>query len=103
MSTLYEENVKRMLEEKKRRLEELIASIEEMEKLNAQGYDNNIVEEDIDYEDKRSSNTIDNTINKIKEEIYRLEHEIHVLEMLYENYSSSMGAFRRTKGARKIR
>jgi archaellum component FlaC len=99
MSTLYEENVKRMLEEKKKRLEELIASIEEMEKLNAQGYDdNNIMDED-----KRSSNAIDNTINKIREEIYRLEHEIHVLEMLYENYSSSMGAFRRTKGARKIR
>jgi archaellum component FlaC len=99
MSTLYEENVKRMLEEKKRRLEELIASIEEMERLNAQGYDdNNIMDED-----KRSSNAIDNTINKIREEIYRLEHEIHVLEMLYENYSSSMGAFRRTKGARKIR
>jgi predicted RNase H-like nuclease (RuvC/YqgF family) len=99
MSTLYEENVKRMLEEKKRRLEELIASIEEMEKLNAQGYDdNNIMDED-----KRSSNARDNTINKIREEIYRLEHEIHVLEMLYENYSSSMGAFRRTKGARKIR
>jgi archaellum component FlaC len=99
MSTLYEENVKRMLEEKKKRLEELIASIEEMERLNAQGYDdNNIMDED-----KRSSNAIDNTINKIREEIYRLEHEIHVLEMLYENYSSSMGAFRRTKGARKIR
>jgi archaellum component FlaC len=98
MSTLYEENVKRMLEEKKKRLEELIASIEEMEKLDAQGYDNNIMDED-----KRSSNAIDNTINKIREEIYRLEHEIHVLEMLYENYSSSMGAFRRTKGARKIR
>jgi archaellum component FlaC len=99
MSTLYEENVKRMLEEKKKRLEELIASIEEMEKLNAQGYDdNNIMDKD-----KRSSNAIDNTINKIREEIYRLEHEIHVLEMLYENYSSSMGAFRRTKGARKIR
>jgi predicted RNase H-like nuclease (RuvC/YqgF family) len=99
MSTLYEENVKRMLEEKKRRLEELIASIEEMERLNAQGYDdNNIMDED-----KRSSNARDNTINKIREEIYRLEHEIHVLEMLYENYSSSMGAFRRTKGARKIR
>jgi archaellum component FlaC len=99
MSTLYEENVKRMLEEKKKRLEELIASIEEMEKLDAQGYDdNNIMDKD-----KRSSNAIDNTINKIREEIYRLEHEIHVLEMLYENYSSSMGAFRRTKGARKIR
>jgi archaellum component FlaC len=99
MSTLYEENVKRMLEEKKKRLEELIASIEEMERLNAQGYDdNNIMDKD-----KRSSNAIDNTINKIREEIYRLEHEIHVLEMLYENYSSSMGAFRRTKGARKIR
>ncbi len=99
MSTLYEENVKRMLEEKKRRLEELIASIEEMERLNAQGYDdNNIIDED-----KRSSNAIHNTISKIREEIYRLEHEIHVLEMLYENYSSSMGAFRRTKGARKIR
>ncbi len=98
MSTLYEENVKRMLEEKKRRLEELIASIEEMERLNAQGYDdNNIIDED-----KRSSNAIHNTISKIREEIYRLEHEIHVLEMLYENYSSSMGAFRRTKGARKI-
>jgi archaellum component FlaC len=99
MSTLYEENVKRMLEEKKKRLEELIASIEEMERLNAQGYDNNNIMD----EDKRSSNAIDNTINKIREEIYRLEHEIHVLEMLYENYSSSMGAFRRTKGARKIR
>jgi predicted RNase H-like nuclease (RuvC/YqgF family) len=98
MSTLYEENVKRMLEEKKKRLEELIASIEEMERLNAQGYDNNIMDKD-----KRSSNARDNTINKIREEIYRLEHEIHVLEMLYENYSSSMGAFRRTKGARKIR
>jgi archaellum component FlaC len=97
MSTLYEENVKRMLEEKKKRLEELIASIEEMERLNAQGYDDNNIM------DKRSSNAIDNTINKIREEIYRLEHEIHVLEMLYENYSSSMGAFRRTKGARKIR
>ncbi len=99
MSTLYEENVKRMLEEKKKRLEELIASIEEMERLNAQGYDNNNIMD----KDKRSSNAIDNTINKIREEIYRLEHEIHVLEMLYENYSSSMGAFRRTKGARKIR
>jgi archaellum component FlaC len=99
MSTLYEENVKRMLEEKKKRLEELIASIEEMEKLDAQGYDNNNIMD----KDKRSSNAIDNTINKIREEIYRLEHEIHVLEMLYENYSSSMGAFRRTKGARKIR
>ncbi len=99
MSTLYEENVKRLLEEKRRRLEELIASIEkqEHEKLNTQrGYDNI---------SKNQSNSIDidNAINKIREEIYRLEHEIHVLEMLYENYSSSMGAFRRTKGARKIR
>ena len=98
MSTLYEENVKRMLEEKKKRLEELIASIEEMEKLDALLHPPYIMDED-----KRSSNAIDNTINKIREEIYRLEHEIHVLEMLYENYSSSMGAFRRTKGARKIR
>jgi len=96
MSTLYEENVKRLLEEKKRRLEELIANIEEMERLNSQGYDDNNI---IDDEGKRSSNTI----NKIREEIYKLEHEIHVLEMLYENYLSSMGAFRRTKGARKIR
>ncbi|MCS6767269.1 MAG: hypothetical protein RMJ59_04495 [Candidatus Nitrosocaldus sp.] len=66
MSTLYEESIRRLLDEKRRRLEEVA----------------------------RAGDSPD--------EVARLEHEIHVLEMLYENYSSSMSAFRRTKGARKI-
>lgn len=66
MATLYEENVKRLLDEKKRKLAELQA------KPNAE-----------------------------KSEIEKLEEEIGILTMLYENYASGMGAFRRTKGARE--
>ncbi len=91
MSTLYEENVKRLLEEKRRRLEELLASVKEESRDEDEGYAMD------------SNSKMDDAVDRVREEIYRLEHEIHVLEMLYENYSSSMGAFRRTKGARKIR
>ena len=66
MATLYEDNVKRLLEEKKRKLEEL----------------------------KQDPDTP-------KYEIEKLEEEIRVLTMLYENYSSGMGAFRRVKGSRE--
>ncbi len=64
MATLYEENVKKLLEEKMRKLEEL------RQKPSAKQY-----------------------------EIEKLEEEIGILKMLYENYSSGMGAFRRVKGA----
>lgn len=64
MATLYEENVKKLLEEKKRKLEGL------RQKPDAKQY-----------------------------EIEKLEEEIGILKMLYENYSSGMGAFRRVKGA----
>lgn len=66
MATLYEDNVTRLLDEKKKKLEELEQSPD------AERY-----------------------------EIEKLEEEIRILTMLYENYSSGMGAFRRVKGARE--
>ncbi|MFQ5920748.1 MAG: hypothetical protein ACE5JV_01875 [Nitrososphaerales archaeon] len=66
MATLYEENVKRLVDEKKKKLEELQAK------------------PDAD-----------------KGEIKKLEEEIRILIMLYENYTSGMGAFRRVKDARE--
>lgn len=66
MTTLYEDNVTRLLDEKKKNLEEL----------------------------KQNSDTERYGIEK-------LEDEIRILTMLYENYSSGMGAFRRVKGARE--
>lgn len=65
MATLYEDNVKKLLDEKRKKLEELQNS------------------------------------NADKHEIEKLEEEIRILTMLYENYSSGMGAFRRVKGARE--
>ena len=66
MATLYEDNVKKLLEEKKKKLEEL----------------------------QQNPNTA-------KHEIEKLEEEIRILTMLYENYQSGMGAFRRVKGSRE--
>lgn len=66
MATLYEDNVTRLLDEKKKKLEEL----------------------------KQNPDTERYGIGK-------LEDEIRILTMLYENYSSGMGAFRRVKGARE--
>ena len=66
MATLYEDNVTRLLDEKKKKLEEL------KQNPDAERY-----------------------------EIEKLEDEIRILTMLYENYSSGMGAFRRVKGARE--
>jgi len=66
MATLYEDNVTRLLDEKKKKLEEL------KQNPDAERY-----------------------------EIEKLEGEIRILTMLYENYSSGMGAFRRVKGARE--
>lgn len=66
MATLYEDNVTRLLDEKKKKLEEL----------------------------KQNPDTERYGIEK-------LEDEIRILTMLYENYSSGMGAFRRVKGARE--
>jgi len=66
MATLYEDNVTRLLDEKKKKLEEL----------------------------KQNPDTE-------RYEIEKLEDEIRILTMLYENYSSGMGAFRRVKGARE--
>ncbi len=66
MTTLYEDNVTRLLDEKKKKLEEL----------------------------KQNPDTE-------RYEIGKLEDEIRILTMLYENYSSGMGAFRRVKGARE--
>ncbi|MFQ5969076.1 MAG: hypothetical protein ACE5J2_01085 [Nitrososphaerales archaeon] len=68
MATLYEDNVTRLLDEKKKKLEEL------KQNSRAERY-----------------------------EIEKLEEEIRILTMLYENYSSGMGAFRRVKGARDHR
>ncbi len=68
MATLYEDNVKRLLDEKKKKLEELRQNP-----------------------------------NVAKYEIEQLEEEIGILTMLYENYSSGMGAFRRVKGSREHR
>ena len=68
MATLYEDNVKKLLEEKKKKLEEL----------------------------QQNPNTA-------KYEIEKLEEEIRILIMLYENYASGMGAFRRVKGSREHR
>jgi len=68
MATLYEDNVRRLLDEKKKRLEELQQSPD-----------------------------------AAKYETEKLEDEIGVLTMLYENYSSGMGAFRRVKGPREHR
>lgn len=68
MATLYEDNVKRLLDEKKKKLEELRQNP-----------------------------------NVPKYEIEQLEEEIGMLTMLYENYSSGMGAFRRVKGSREHR
>lgn len=66
MATLYEDNVRKLLDEKKRKLEELKGNPETP-----------------------------------KHEIEKLEEEIRVLTMLYENYNIGMGAFRRVKGARE--
>jgi len=66
VATLYEDNVKKLLDEKKKKLEELRQS-----------------------PDPR------------KYEMEKLEEEIRILTMLYENYTSGMGAFRRVKGARE--
>jgi len=66
MATLYEDSIKKLLDEKKRKLEEL------RQNPDAEKY-----------------------------EIQKLEDEIGVLTMLYENYSSGMGAFRRVKGSRE--
>ena len=66
MATLYEDNVRRLLDEKKKKLEELQQSPD-----------------------------------AAKYETEKLEDEIGVLTMLYENYSSGMGAFRRVKGSRE--
>jgi len=66
MATLYEDNVKRLLDEKKKKLAEL-----------------------------------QQNPNAGKYEIEKLEEEIRILTMLYENYSSGMGAFRRVKGSRQ--
>jgi colicin import membrane protein len=68
MATLYEDDVKRLLDEKKKKLEELRQNP-----------------------------------NVPKHEIEQLEEEIGILTMLYENYSSGMGAFRRVKGSREHR
>lgn len=68
MATLYEDNVKRLLDEKRKKLEEL--------------------EQDPAVEQYK--------IDELKE-------EIGTLIMLYENYSSGMGAFRRVKGSREHR
>ncbi len=65
MATLYEENIRRMLNEKRDMLKKLRES------------------EDPD-----------------QAKIAELEEEIRALERLYENYASSMGAFRRVKGSR---
>ncbi len=92
MSTLYEDNVRGMLEEKRRRLEELVLEAKRLE-------------EEVTQPNKEMEERSDNIdlLNRLKYQIYELEQEIHVLEMLYENYSFSTGAFRRTKGARKVR
>ncbi len=66
MATLYEDNIRKMLEEKKLLLKRLIES------------------------------------NATQDKIKSIEEEIHALERLYDNYEISMGAFRRTKGARMI-
>ncbi len=92
MSTLYEDNVRGMLEEKRRRLEELV--------LEAKRLEEEVTQPNKEMEER--SDSID-LLNRLKYQIYELEQEIHVLEMLYENYSFSTGAFRRTKGARKVR
>jgi colicin import membrane protein len=68
VATLYEDNVKKLLDEKKRKLQEL----------------------------EQNPQTEQYKIDALKE-------EIGILTMLYENYASSMGAFRRTKGAREHR
>jgi len=68
MATLYEDNVKRLLDEKKKKL----AGLQE-------------------------------NPDAGKYEIKKMEEEIGILTMLYENYSSGMGAFRRVKGAREHR
>ena len=66
MTTLYEDSVKKILDEKKKKLAEL-----------RQNPDAG------------------------KYEIQKLEEEVGILTMLYENYSSGMGAFRRVKGSRE--
>ncbi len=66
MATLYEENVKQLVDEKQRKIQEL--------------------------QQKPSPP---------EHEIEKLEDEIRILTMLYENYTSGMGAFRRVKGARE--
>lgn len=68
MATLYEDNVRKLLDEKRWKLEELKQDPEAP-----------------------------------KHEIKKLEEEVSVLTMLYENYNIGMGAFRRTKGAREHR
>jgi hypothetical protein len=66
MATLYEENVRKLLYEKKEKLEKLKQNPEAP-----------------------------------KHEIEKLEEEIGILTMLYENYNIGMAAFRRVKGARE--
>ncbi len=66
MATLYEDNIRKLLDEKKQKLDEL----------------------------KDNSNTS-------KHEIDKLEDEIRVLTMLYENYNIGMAVFRRAKRARE--
>ena len=66
MATLYEDSVRRLIEEKNQKLDEL----------------------------KQDPSAT-------KHEIEKVEEEIGVLTMLYENYNIGMGAFRRVKGARE--
>lgn len=66
MATLYEDNVRKLLFEKRKKLEEL-----------------------------------QQNPDAPKHEIAKLEEEIGILTMLYENYNIGMGAFRRVKGARE--
>ncbi len=64
MATLYEDNIRKMLDEKRLLLKRLIES------------------------------------NAPQDKIARLEDDIGALERLYENYATSMGAFRRVKGTK---
>jgi len=66
MTTLYEDNIRKLLDEKKRKLEEL----------------------------KKDPDVSGNKIEK-------LEEEVRILIMLYENYNIGMGVFRRVKGTRE--
>ncbi|NMJ86320.1 MAG: hypothetical protein EX285_00470 [Thaumarchaeota archaeon] len=68
MATLYEDNIRKLLDEKKRELD-----------------------------------TLNQDPDAPKYKIEKLEDEIRVLTMLYENYNIGMSAFRRVKGAREHR